>query len=210
MPLLAFGILELIFLFGFLILMVIGCSIDRRGAPAMKWWVAAIAIAAVTWYAWSDLTLAGMVALLTSPAFWVPVGGFLALGLLYSVFEFLYTIRTTARDAGEFWKKRKPNVEAPDFASELRYRVADLNTNYGHNVSFLDFEGNSSTADVSTTINRGRLAGFLTAWTIFWPGYLLSFVIGDMVTEFFRALADKFGQLGQRIVDSTFADTFKM
>lgn len=210
MPLLALGILELIFLFGFLILMVIGCSVDRRGAPQMKWWVALIAIGATLWYAWSDMTFAGLLAFATSSAFWVPVGGFIGLGLLYSIFEFLYTIRTTAREAGEFWKSRKPNTEAVHFADELRYRVADLNGAFGSNVSFLDFEGNSSTAEVHTTINRRRLAGFLGAWTIFWPGYLLSFVIGDMVTEFFRVLADKFGQLGQKVVDSTFANTFKL
>lgn len=57
----------------------------------------------------------------------------------------------------------------------------------------------------ATTVNRSELAESIACWTAFWPGYLVSLVLGDVLTEICRRCADVFVALTGGFVKRTFA-----
>lgn len=63
---------------------------------------------------------------------------------------------------------------------------------------------------ISPVVNRAYLASCVGAWTIFWPFYLVSLVIGDLLSEIFSRFADLIASLSGRWVKLIFRDTFKI
>jgi hypothetical protein len=63
---------------------------------------------------------------------------------------------------------------------------------------------------VEPKINRGELTEHVGAWTFLWPAYALSLIFGDLLTEFFRVVADVMVNLSGRIVKVAFRDVFKL
>lgn len=60
------------------------------------------------------------------------------------------------------------------------------------------------------TVNRVELAEHLGAWTFFWPFYAVSFVLGDLISEVFRAFSSVLTKLSGRFIKLVFADVFKL
>lgn len=58
-------------------------------------------------------------------------------------------------------------------------------------------------------INKVELSEHIGAWTFFWPFYLISLIIGDLLTEVFNILSDFFVSLSGRFVRMSFKDVFK-
>lgn len=63
---------------------------------------------------------------------------------------------------------------------------------------------------ITPVINRGYLSACVGAWTVFWPFYLISLVIGDLLTEIFDRVAEVIAALSGRWVRLIFRDTFKV
>lgn len=69
-----------------------------------------------------------------------------------------------------------------------------------------------ATADrkaIEPKVNRVQLAESIGCWTIFWPFYAVSLIIGDLLNEFFHFLADALVRLSSGYVRRTFANVFK-
>lgn len=62
---------------------------------------------------------------------------------------------------------------------------------------------------VEPKVNRLELAEHIGAWTFLWPAYLVSLVIGDLLTEVFRSIADFLTHISGRFVKLSFANVFK-
>lgn len=119
-----------LFFWVFVVLLVVGTAFDRRGREEPKWYLIGLGFIAAAAYFWPDFTFFGpshvaavmgtgadaakvitpaydrvvLWDLVSGPAFWVPVGSFLGLGLLYSVLEFGLTIRKSARGFAAAWQ----------------------------------------------------------------------------------------------------------
>jgi hypothetical protein len=64
--------------------------------------------------------------------------------------------------------------------------------------------------EIVPVVNRGVLANYVGAWTVFWPGYAVSLFVGDFLVEVFRIFADMLSNLTGRIVRVMFSNTFKV
>lgn len=62
---------------------------------------------------------------------------------------------------------------------------------------------------VEPRVNRLQLAEHIGAWTFLWPAYLVSLIIGDLLTEVFRTIADFLTHISGRFVKLSFANVFK-
>ena len=107
-------------------------------------------------------------------------------------------------------------VDATDAQKDKAARVlASYSESNSHHMSdlrkdFVKLELSKGLGEVSVSINRGRLADFIASWTLLWPAYGVSLVLGDFVIEAFRMVGDFFATLGGRFVKLTFADVFKV
>ena len=58
-------------------------------------------------------------------------------------------------------------------------------------------------------VNRSKLAEHIGAWTFFWPFYLVSLIVGDLLIEVFRSIANFISRISGRLVRISFANVFK-
>ena len=54
------------------------------------------------------------------------------------------------------------------------------------------------------------LATNVGAWSMFWPFYLMSLIVGDLLAEVFNAVAAVIVSMSGRFVKAVFKDTFKL
>lgn len=62
---------------------------------------------------------------------------------------------------------------------------------------------------VEPKVNRLELAEHIGAWTFLWPMYAVNLIIGDLLTEVFRSIADFLTHISGRFVKLSFANVFK-
>lgn len=154
----------------FFLAMVVACTSDRSGSESPKWIVLLLGAAVfglIYWgeWSWHDLL---------SASFWKGAGIYTAIGLAYSIIEFLLTIRKDERRWAQAWNQFKVNSMNPspnDSATESLSKkfVAESNNYYTRNRLVqveIDPEGK-----VVPSINRGQLAESIGCWTAFWPAY---------------------------------------
>jgi len=67
----------------------------------------------------------------------------------------------------------------------------------------------SKEGGIEPKVNRQQLAESVGVWIMFWPFYAISLIIGDLVTEIFRFIADMLVQMSGRFVRNAFKDVFK-
>lgn len=191
----------------FFLAMVLACTADRNHKEGPKWVFLLIGIAAVTFWQWDSLSWGFFV----SAAFWKPFGIYLLIGLAYSFAEFFFQLRREARDWSKRWKRFKDqpnrgqeqgnrNLEAifvEEAKKEYRYETALVQVG-------LDGKGN-----IAPTVNRKELAEAIGCWTLFWPAYAVSLVLGDFLTELCRGFANLVAMLSTGLVRRMFAKTFE-
>jgi hypothetical protein len=110
----------------FLLLLIVGTAFDRHGKEEPKWYLIGIGFIGLAAYFWPDFTFFGpstvaavmegakvvtpahervvLWNVISSAGFWIPVGSFLGIGLVYSILEFGLTIRKSARGFGAAWQ----------------------------------------------------------------------------------------------------------
>lgn len=97
------------------------------------------------------------------------------------------------------------NAKAADELLESFVSTTNNRKKYG----FLDLALNVDKTAPEPKINKLELAESLGAWTFFWPAYMVSLIIGDLLTEVFTWLAEFFISLSGRFVRMSFAGVFK-
>lgn len=267
----ALSLIELIFVGGFFLLMVIGTALDRRNNEYPKWWVLLIGFAGACIYLWGSISFSAIWTAVTSWTFWQPALVYLAAGLVYSVIEFTLSVRRLARAHADSWqrfisqvttvfvltstgrevpsaswvkgkgngefytrwthdgestKEEQPvtrievsyrdillKAQRPDARTEDRMKALELFRTYSNDSrsdDFVQVKLDPDTFQVQPTIERRRLADFISAWTFMWPAYAVSLILGDLLVEGFRLVGDVFSQLGGRFVRIAFNGTFKV
>ena len=227
----------------FVLAMIVSCTFDRYDNIAPKWWVLFLGMiayvffvgpAAFTWQMFLARDL------------WVMVGGYLAIGLGYSLIEFFLNVRRSAKNWAESWtsfKSNKSTIEkfdkeaaqatdnirrkrlayqgdASDLVKEEPITAAGLmaakyveqntrNSRSGEIIS-IRLGTESDESPVVPYVRRFVLARHVSAWTIFWPFYAISLIIGDLLTQIFRIIADIIVYMSGRMVKRMFKNVFKM
>lgn len=218
---LALGALELIALSVFFIMLVIAVTFDRRGVESPKWWVVGGGLAlAATYLWWKDWTFGLIWETVSTWQFWKPFVWFLGAGLLYSVLEFMLDVRRSARRFKDLWDKHidgrreayadaKLNGPASADFQKVADSTREFVDRFGNKHALVTIVRGEDKISVEPKINKVELAESIGAWTFFWPVYAVSLILGDLLTEVFRVIAEFFVKLSGRFVRMSFADVFK-
>jgi len=132
------------------------------------------------------------------------IGTYVVIGLAYSFLEFLMNARRMRGKFSQFWE----NFVAGEF-SFRQVSVDGVNKQNGRifYIKNLDFI-NEFTKPVIET-NRAALAGWIWTWTVLWPFYAVSLILGDMLKMVFDIIADVFVKFSKYITSYMFKDVFK-
>lgn len=102
--------------------------------------------------------------------------------------------------------------EARELTREAISAVDSFKSNYRfkNRVVQLNTDRDGDRLSVEPKINKIELAEHVSAWTIFWPFYLVALVIGDLLTEVWKMIADFLTTFAGRFVKMTFSDVFSL
>ena len=204
----------------FFIAMIVGCTFDRRGVESGKWWVFFLGLIAFTIYQYNQGNT-DWKSMVFNTDLWKFLGIYLAIGLGYSVLEFMLEVRRSQRRLSAAWVEYKNRgfqrgrVESddskamPDVQLQANSFVADYGR-YGRN-QIIGVEINqdkTSSELIVPRVNRPELAGSVGCWMIFWPFYAVSLIIGDLLYEVARIVADIIAKMSGRFVKMAFKGTF--
>jgi hypothetical protein len=64
--------------------------------------------------------------------------------------------------------------------------------------------------EIKPRVSRHVLASYISAWTFFWPFYLLAMIFGDLLFEVFSVISNAVVAMSNRTVAMVFKDTFKV
>jgi hypothetical protein len=185
----------------FFIAMIIGCTLDRRSAESPKWWITAVAIIFFTAWQWDNLTWRGLL----DATMWKYIGAYLLIGVGYSLIEFLLDVRRSARYWSYEWEEWKKHFKKIDTGTQdFIERYTRFNPR-----RIIGVEATQDGTGVQPKIDRQQLAESIGCWTIFWPFYAISLIIGDLLDEVFRVIADVIAKVSGRFVRMVFKDVFK-
>lgn len=220
----------------FFIAMVVACTFDRRAnVESPKWWTLGVAFVVFLVY---EYRLGTDWHLILNGALWMSVLYYMIAGLVYSCVGFMLDLRRSQRKWREKWteyktrhmeifydrlkrekaeKAKKMVIESGDIdddaEAELEYKktvVKDFVGRYSDNLYLIvNIKAAENEVDIDVDINRTFLAECIGVWTIFWPFYLISVAVADLLTELFHGLADFLAARTQRIVKAMFKDVFK-
>jgi len=231
----ALGILPLLVIAAFLIAMVVGVTFDRRDhREDAKWWIFGIGFAALTVYGFVSLgwSIEGVWNTVRDWAFWKPFAMYLVFGLVYTAVEFFFDVRRSAKFYRDEWQKHlKDTTRVGRGVDSVERKIADIYRDaqvegaetataesvansfvarfeYKDRIINLKVAGDKITPE--PVVNKVELAEHIGAWSLFWPFYLVSLVLGDLLTEVFRIVADILVNLTGRFVKLSFADVFKL
>ena len=185
----------------FFLVLILACTADRHDRAAPKWLVLVAGLAVLAFWQRDQLSWS----LLTSGAVWSNVGIYLGIGLVYAMVEFFFTVRREARGWSERWARYKNNVSNNVSKADLVMGFCQQNMGGSGIVSVQAIND-----EVVPFVDRGRLSAFIGAWTVFWPGYFVSWAVGDLLTEVFGKISSVIAALSSRFVRNTFADVFKV
>lgn len=196
----------------FFIAMVIGCTFDRHFHESPKWWILFIGIVSFVIWQWPNLSWRGFL----SRDLWNGVGLYLLVGLLYSIIEFALEVRRSARYWSTAWSKFKNNgnnsydSSIPSTKDAIvRGFIRSHAQGYNYDQRIIGIDVNETTKEIEPKVNRTQLAESIGCWTFFWPFYAISLIIGDLVTEIFRLVADFVASISGRAVRAAFSNVFK-
>jgi len=185
----------------FFVAMVIGTMFDRTHAEAPKWWIFSAGL--VAFLIWQYNNGATWRDLLVIP--WGHIVCYALIGVAYSVVEFLIELRRSKRYWSKEWSDYLKNAKE-DQATIVRDFVSRFG---GNQYRIIGVVSSADKKAIEPRVNRKQLAENVGCWTIFWPFYLVSLVLGDLLREFFRAVADFIASISGRLVRVTFKDVFK-
>ena len=109
-----------------------------------------------------------------------------------------------ARDNGPEWKLFSTAVDA------VRSFRSNVSLGNSQEDRIIGVAVGADKLTVEPKVNRGELTEHVGAWTCLWPAYGLSLIFGDLLTEFFRIVADIMTNLSGRVVKIAFRDVFKV
>lgn len=102
--------------------------------------------------------------------------------------------------------------EATALAKEQTQRFVQLALkDYSHSGSkIIGIKLNEDLIGVSPYVNVRELSDHVGAWTVLWPAYAASLILGDLFDEVFRGIGRAISSVSSWVVKITFANVFKI
>lgn len=225
---------------GALIVLAMCASVmyDHRNESYWRWVILASAVG--TFVGMSGFSFAqssikdSLLSILGNASVWSAVGAYICIGIVYSIAEFGMTVRRSANKLSEAWSKWVAGTTQSKEANSLRITRREVYEDVAKNgeqseyfgvakkmnVEFIntnnwyrDVIGLCETEDrlaIEPRVNRNRLAAAIGDWVTFWPFFLLNFLLYDMLSELWNAIATFLATYSQRFVKAVFSDVFKI
>lgn len=93
--------------------------------------------------------------------------------------------------------------------NEVNAQTKSFLSNYHFKDRIIEIQLAEDKIGVEPRVNRLELAEHIGAWTFLWPAYAFSLILGDLLTELFRTIADFLTTISGRFVRMSFANVFK-
>lgn len=105
-----------------------------------------------------------------------------------------------------------PHDEATTLAREQTQRFVQLALkDYSYSGSkIIGIRPNEDMIGVSPYVNVRELSDHVGAWTVLWPAYAASLILGDLFDEVFRGIGRAISGLSSFVVKHSFANVFKI
>lgn len=140
---------------------------------------------------------------------WLPLFAYLGIGLLYSVLEFFLDTRKAAKYFADKWDKFNAGQTDVNPANQgIRGFLNIQNGNYHKDSKIIKLTSNLDFTAITPVVNPEVLSFHVTAWTLFWPFFLLSMLIGDVVLKSFKYLSALMIKISTVWVKSLFKNAF--
>lgn len=202
-----FGFLTGAFVFWPIVFMILCLEITRDS----EWWAAATLVGAAVLYCLiKDVPLTWE----TTRSAVNYVAGYVAFGLLFTFAKWWVYINKAGTRFQEFAAKElaltNKSYYERVYGSDRQYPGEDGDTPYYNrqNVASRFVDRILSVKDKGgkwdTSYQKRHFAGYLTAWTVFWPVYAFLIVCEDMIKEFMNWFVEMFGHIYKRMADAAF------
>jgi hypothetical protein len=200
----ALSVIEIVIFTLIFALFVVGTAFDRQGNPGVKWALLLLAFTGLSLGYWSFWSFSGVWNSLFTIEFWKSVGIYFGIGLVYAFFEFLLEIKRAAKKYKARWESFKKYYDGKNEANDLM----QFATKHRDNEALINVEYDEKIKTLSPVVNKQELAAYISAWSFFWPAYLVSLFLSDFLIMVFEKLADFFGSIAGRIVKVAFRNIF--
>lgn len=204
------------------------------------WLLTVAIVSFVVWTWDGSLTWGDRWNLIAAKVIWAYIGYYLLIGLGYSMLEFMLEVRRSARNwsanFAEFKIAFTSRVESTSAMAQNVKRFTSENNvvdseippspamfnqllveaflkkhSFGYNSnSIINIDASADKMGIEPKVNRMALAENIGVWVLFWPFYAISLIIGDLLTEIFRIIADVLASLSGRFVRVAFRNVFKI
>lgn len=177
-------------LIGMLFLAGVYTSHRTRDFDNYGWLIVLSIVAGAAAYAINQPDLKTIVEYVTSASLWKAIGVYMLAGLLYCwLIEFPLTVRREARRVADKWAKQTDKTTAFGLSNSLfKYDIV------GHRPIPI--------------VERAELVATSIAWTIWWPLYLASLILGDLLSLGAEWIVARLGGYARRVVNYFFAQAF--
>lgn len=200
--------------------LVVGTHWDRISYKSTPMWCAAGVVVLTAILSMGFTPALGMV---MSAEFWKNVALYLCIGLVYSwAVEFPFSIRRASRSYRERWKSLvqgdknlKSYLSNPTGCGETVKSSAAQETHRFHDRNdtksrLIGIDLSEDKLSVTPRVNRRALVDNVSSWTLLWPAYAVSLVIGDLFNQVIEFLVDVSTKLSGAAVRFAFQNTFKL
>lgn len=214
----------------FFLSMVVGCSFDRQQKEDGKWWVFGVGAVLTACYFWFHDYRPSIDGLKDFFSVAIkPILIYLAIGLGYSIVEFMLDVRRSVKYWTKAWAQYMVNnsirskqvkhgwnsdpVEAEEMITPAKELANGFVSENRYSRKIIDVAYNKDATDnsklVIPVVNKSELGQAIGCWMIFWPFYLVSLILGDLITMVAETLANFIASISGRFVRMSFANVFK-
>ena len=200
--------------------LIVGTQWDRASARSGPMWIAALAVVVIATVSMGFTPALDMV---MSAEFWKNVALYLGIGLVYSwAVEFLFAVRRSSRFYRERWasavqgdKNLRAYLYNPEGCSDEVKSAAAAETRRFHDRTntksrLIGIDLSADHLSVTPRVNRRVLVDSVSAWTLLWPAYAISLIVGDLFSQVIKFVVDVSTKLSGAAVRLAFQNTFKL
>lgn len=189
-------------------ILFVAVLLDYNGRTWFKWFAGAAVtvVIAKQWYA-SGGTFA------TFDYTWLLT--YAAAGIVYAIVQTFVSLVKQERSIRSMWKDRtswwSDVSPTTDVDNEMRNAVREIcMIHSSHLLVNLTLPPHGVRRDTKpeVALNRGRVVSRMTSWTVFWPLFIITNLIGDLVTELWEVVTTLFAKAFGRFVKRLFSNTF--
>lgn len=200
--------------------LIAGTYWDRTSRGSGPMWVAALVVVVIATLSMGFTPALDMV---MGAEFWKNVALYLGIGLVYSwAVEFFFSVRRASRSYRERWesvvqgdKNLRAYLYNPEGCGSEVKSAAAVETRRFHDrndtkTRLIGIDLSADQLSVTPRVNRRVLVDNVSAWTLLWPAYAVSLIVGDLFNQVIEFVVDVSTKLSGAAVRFAFQNTFKL